>query len=78
VYPNPVTDIIILRNNDTNFQDEINIEIFSMDGKLVKRWIKPDAQQIELRDIQSLPKGILLLKINSSTSSETIKLSKIQ
>jgi len=77
VYPNPVTDIIILRNNGTDFQGEISIEIFTMDGKLVQKWINPVAQYIELRDIQSLPKGILLLKISTSKTSETIKLSKI-
>jgi len=37
----------------------------------------PDANRIELRDLNSLPKGILLLKISSSKYSETIKLSKI-
>lgn len=78
LYPNPVTDIIVLRKNNTAFQDEIGIEIFTVDGKLVQKWIKPDARQIELREIQSLPKGILLLKISSAYSSETIKLSKIR
>jgi len=78
VYPNPVSDVIILWKNNTSFQDEISIEIFTIDGKLVQKWIKTDTQQIELRDIQSLPKGILLLKISSAYSSETIKLSKIR
>jgi hypothetical protein len=77
VYPNPVTDIIILRNKGADIQEEIRIEIFTMDGKLVQKWINPVAQFVELRDIQSLPKGILLLKISTSKTSETIKLSKI-
>jgi hypothetical protein len=77
VYPNPITDIIILRNNGSDFQGEISIEIYTLDGKLVQKWIKPEANRIELRDIQFLPKGILLLKISSSKSSETIKLSNI-
>ena len=77
VYPNPVTDIIILWNNGSDFQDEISIEIYTLDGKLVQKWIKPDANRIELRDLNSLPKGILLLKISSVNSSEIIKLSKI-
>jgi hypothetical protein len=77
VYPNPVTDIIILRNNGTDFQHEISIEIYTLDGKLIQKWIKPDANRIELRDLNSLPKGILLLKISSANYTETIKLSKI-
>lgn len=75
-YPNPVGETIILQKSGSGFQDEIKIEIFSMDGKLLQKWIKPDAQRIELRDIESLPTGILLLKISSAKSSETIKLSK--
>ncbi len=77
-YPNPVGDVLILQRNNNQIQDAIRIEIFTIDGKLVKQWIKPDANRIELRDLNSLPKGILLLKINGGKSSETIKLSKIQ
>ncbi len=78
VYPNPVTDVIFLRESSTDFQNQINIEIFTPDGKLVKKWIKSDSQNIELRDIQRLPNGILLLKISSDNHSETIKLNKLQ
>jgi len=78
VYPNPVTDVIYLRKNSTALQNHVNIEIFTPDGKLVKKWIKPDSQNIELHDIQSLPNGILLLKISSDNHSETIKLNKLQ
>jgi hypothetical protein len=76
-FPNPVSDVIILQKNSTIFQDEISIEIFTVDGKLVQKWIRSDDYRVELRDIQYLPKGILLLKISSAQSSETIKLSKI-
>lgn len=78
VYPNPVTDVIFLRSNIAAVQNHISIEIFTPDGKLVKKWIKSDSQNIELRDIQSLPNGILLLKISTDKSSETIKLNKLQ
>ncbi|KAF0236885.1 MAG: peptidase s8 and s53 subtilisin kexin [Prolixibacteraceae bacterium] len=77
-YPNPVSDVLILQNNKNQFQNEINIEVYTIEGKLVKKWLKPDANRIELRDINELPKGILLLKISSNKSSETIKLSKTQ
>ncbi|HSO89278.1 MAG TPA: S8 family serine peptidase [Draconibacterium sp.] len=76
-YPNPVGDVLILKKDNDEVQNEINIEVFTMEGKLVKTWIKPDATWIELRDLNSLPQGILLLKISSSKYSETIKLSKI-
>jgi subtilisin family serine protease len=76
-YPNPVDDVLFLQKNSAQFQDNVRIEIFTMDGKLVQQWIKPDTNRIELRDLNSLPKGILLLKISSSKYSETLKLSKI-
>ena len=75
-FPNPVGDALFLQKNSSQFQDKVRIEIFTMDGKLVQQWIKPDTNRIELRDLNSLPKGILLLKISSSKYSETIKLSK--
>jgi serine protease AprX len=77
-FPNPVGDVLFLQKNSSQFQDKVGIEIFTMDGKLVQQWIKSDTNRIELRDLNSLPKGILLLKISSSKYSETIKLSKIQ
>jgi serine protease AprX len=77
-FPNPVGDVLILQKNSSQFQDKVRIEIFTMDGKLVQQWIKPNANRIELRDLNSIPKGILLLKISSSKYSEIIKLSKIQ
>jgi len=76
-FPNPVGDVLILQRGISQFHDEITIEVFTMDGKLVQKCIKPDANRIELRDLNSLPKGILLLKISSANYTETIKLSKI-
>jgi len=76
-FPNPVGDVLILQRGISPFHDEITIEVFTMDGKLIQKWIKPDANRIELRDLNSLPKGILLLKISSANYTETIKLSKI-
>jgi hypothetical protein len=77
-YPNPLGETLYLNKNGNRFADKIEIEIYSIDGKLLRRWIKPDVQQTELRDIQLLPNGILLLKINSANSTETIKLIKVQ
>jgi subtilisin family serine protease len=76
-YPNPVGDVLVLQRNNNQIQDKVRIEIFTLDGKLVQQWIKPDATRIELRELNSLPKGILILKISTGKSSETTKLSKI-
>ena len=77
-YPNPVQDALILQKNGGNYETDINIEIFSMDGKLLQKWNKPVTQRIELRNLQQLPSGILLMKISSSNFTETIKLSKLR
>ena len=75
-YPNPLSETLYLYKNGNRFADKIEIEIYSMDGKLLRKWIKPDARITEFRDINSLPDGVLLLKINSAKSSEIIKLIK--
>jgi len=75
-YPNPLSETLFLQNNGSQFDNEIDIQIFSIEGKLLRKWIKHDARLIELNNINSLPNGILLLKISSSNASETIKLSK--
>ncbi len=76
VYPNPVGDFLVLRQTNENDWSEVRIEMFSIEGRLLQKWTKPGAQQIELRNLQPLPAGILLLKITSGRSSETFKLTK--
>ncbi len=78
VYPNPFSGTLFMRKNGNQTENEINIKIYSIDGKLLRTWEKPDSPVIELSDINNLPNGILLLKISSANSSETIKLSKVQ
>ncbi|HSH20891.1 MAG TPA: S8 family serine peptidase [Draconibacterium sp.] len=75
-YPNPFGDVLMLQKKGSRLMNEIVIDLFTIDGKLLKRSIKSDASRIELRDMQSLPTGILILKISSDNFSETIKLSK--
>lgn len=77
-FPNPVKDILILQRNNNQSQNNINIEVYSMDGKLINKWIKPSANRIEISDLHALPKGILLLKLSDSKTTETIKISKIE
>jgi hypothetical protein len=76
-FPNPVNDRLILKNQSMLNPGEIFIEMYSVDGKLIKKWVKQGASQIELRNLQSVPSGILILKISSLGSTETIKLSKV-
>ncbi|MCD6355633.1 MAG: S8 family peptidase, partial [Prolixibacteraceae bacterium] len=77
VYPNPLTDLIVIQQNNKSVTGEVKIEIFSIDGKLLQNWVKLASSKIILRNIRNLPAGILLLKISDSAFSETIKLNKI-
>ncbi len=76
-YPNPVNEKLILSNNNPITEGNTEIEIYSMDGKLLRSWIKRTTPKIELNNLQVLPKGILLLKIKNAGVTETIKLSKV-
>lgn len=77
-YPNPVNNYIVLQKNSSNIQGEVEITIYSIEGRLLQKWKKQDAQRIELRNFNSLSSGILILKIKSDTYSQSIKLSKIR
>jgi subtilisin family serine protease len=78
VFPNPVNDVLFIENEGGQLNGNIVFEIFSIDGKLLQKWEKQDAQQFELNNLNLLPNGILLLKISTKNATETIKLSKVQ
>ncbi len=77
-YPNPVEETLIISTNNPFQASETEIEIYSMDGKLLRKWVKSTAPRIELHNLHVLPTGILLLRIKNAGITETIKLSKVQ
>ena len=76
-YPNPVSETLFLLTDNTISDRTFKISIYTLDGKLLRQWIKPSAQRIELQNLNSLPAGILLLKVENRGNVETIKLSKL-
>jgi hypothetical protein len=77
-YPNPVKETLFLISDTAFNGSTIKLSIYSLDGKLLRQWIKPSSHIIELQDLNSLQAGILLLKIESNGTIETIKISKMQ
>ena len=77
VYPNPFSERIILSSKNQIQGGKTEIEIYTLDGKLLRHWMKPAASTIELNNLNLLPQGILLLKIKNSGVAETFKLSKV-
>ncbi len=78
VYPNPVRDFLVIQNKNSSTGKNIRIDIYSIEGKLIRTWNKPGQNRILLSNIQNLPKGILLIKISSDNFSQTVKLNKIR
>jgi hypothetical protein len=70
VYPNPAQDIVKIQS-DENIQ---SVELYDLRGRLIKSE-NVDIQKHEM-NINDLSKGIYLLKVNTSRSSETIRLMK--
>lgn len=78
VYPNPVSDYIVLQKKGAFNQAEVTIELISIEGKLIRKWEKPGSAKIILREIPNLPPGLIILKVASDKNGETFKLNKIQ
>lgn len=78
VYPNPVHDYLVIQKNGVVNSDKITIEIYSLEGRLIQKWIKPNNPKIILSDIGWLSQGMFLLKISSDKKYQTIKLNKIR
>ncbi len=75
VYPNPANEYVILENTNGQPAETVEIEVYSVDGKLLRKWEKAGANQIVLYEIQTLPAGMLILRISSANETETAKLS---
>ena len=78
VYPNPVSDLLVIQKNGVVNSDEITIEAFTLEGRLVQKWIKQNNSKIILSNIGRLPQGMFLLKISSDEKYQTIKFNKIR
>lgn len=76
VFPNPVTDHLIIQNKGAVNGNNITIELYSITGRKIKQWIKPAGLRIELNDIP-LVSGIAFLRIESENETKTFKLSLV-
>jgi subtilisin-like proprotein convertase family protein len=72
VYPNPATNKISITNTSKS-QGETLISIFSINGQLIQRDKFQNNDRFEM-DVSQMPKGIYLLRIQSTEGAETQKL----
>lgn len=72
IFPNPTSDFIAIQIGGLNLQD-LNIEMYDMQGKLIQEKILKSGQTIGYFDIQTLYSGTYLIKISTNNMSLTRK-----
>lgn len=76
VWPNPFTDYVFLRNFEPNLSGNYNIQIFNLQGvSLWQKEIKAE-EIILLKNLATLPDGLLILRIRYAEMEEQYKLIK--
>jgi len=73
VYPNPVNDYL---NIISNTEDDTTIKIFDISGKLIKSKSSNSSRGIHRIYMQDLNAGIYFVRVNTTSSSSTFKISK--
>lgn len=72
IFPNPTSDFIAIQIGRLNLQD-LNIEMYDMQGKLIQEKTLKSGQTIGYFDIQTLYSGTYLIKISTNNMSLTRK-----
>ena len=72
IFPNPTSDFIAIQIGGLNLQD-LNIEMYDMQGKLIQEKNLKSGQTIGYFDIQTLYSGTYLIKISTNNMSLTRK-----
>ncbi len=78
VYPNPAVDHIYVQRSDPNENELVKLSFFTIDGRLILNQQKTPTSKIVISNLQALPAGLLILKIESETTTETVKISLIR
>jgi hypothetical protein len=73
IYPNPTSDLITIQIEGINNQ-ELNIELYDLQGKLIKETKLSKGLTISYLDIQTVYSGTYLIKISTNELSLTRKI----
>lgn len=76
VYPNPANDELNVKFEHKT--PDIILELTDLHGRIIDRYIEPgiNGQHTMTINLQQLPIGIYILKVNSSNESRIFKISK--
>ncbi|HYQ56976.1 MAG TPA: S8 family serine peptidase [Draconibacterium sp.] len=78
IYPNPVQDYIVLKRKQSMPDENLEIKMFTIDGRMVRNWRKLNTSTIELNDVQDIRPGIYLLLLQTKDGIETFKINKVE
>ena len=73
VYPNPVTDIL---NITTNYQEVSSIQLFAIEGGLVKTIQTNKGESTTKIDTSNLPNGMYFISLSNNQGNKTVKFVK--
>ncbi len=77
-FPNPFYDRLTIKNDKYHLNNNLLLSVYSIDGRLLLREERPANPQILINNLQTLPTGLLILRIDSEFGSESLKLNKIR
>ena len=75
-YPNPAKDVVLLKNTGLSAVEKVEVDFYSVDGRFLGGKQFDGSQPVILRDLQFLPSGLIILKIRSDNSTESLRLIK--
>lgn len=77
IYPNPVKNQISILPCSASAED-LQIDLYSLQGRLLKSWAKNAASKISISDLPDLTTGMYVLRIKGKSTSESFKLNVIE
>ncbi len=77
VYPNPASDELTIQHRGLWPDEEVQVSVWTVVGKLVYREFFHQATQIKITNLHSLPRGLLILQIVAGDRAESVKISLI-
>jgi len=77
VFPNPVKDQLVIWALSSQTQN-VQIELFSLQGNVLKSWVRGAGQKIILNDLPALTTGIYVLRINNGSVNESFKINVVE
>ncbi|MCF6357166.1 MAG: lamin tail domain-containing protein, partial [Draconibacterium sp.] len=73
IYPNPTNDILNIKVDNSNFETEMNIAIYSISGVLMYQNTHPLETTLSLRQLNLLP-AFYIVKVNCQNFSKSYKI----